>query len=361
MNQYLSVVHNEDSGADPSSDSPESSHSMIDHFKQAFNLGLSNSSVDLGVSNQFQFPDIEQSDEEEEYMKGYWLSDNPRLSKNLKVKLIITDTNDDGMKNLRRLLSPVMTAFDFSQKYGMFHTALVVGGFKLEWTSGGLCIPRAIGSQLSLLAVDVDEIATVGDFNSTVDILADVITRWNSSMEYNQNKLTSKSGNCQHFVEDLLSSLKINVEFSGPVQAYLKEMRTSGTCAMKFAMNDESFRTKFNIKETTIEFQTHEQLDTFVKSLIAIDPTFGKTAYIQEYQLLKGFDRALWMRHYDALSKSGTPNPVFKPITESECMIDLDTCQDKLIEKCTCPFNDPRSNMSFLYEKSFDFNQQQTP
>lgn len=62
----------------------------------------------------------------------------------------------------------------------------------------------------------------------------------------------------------VIKGVKIN--FSGSVQKYLEEMRTYGKCTMKFKMTNE-FREFFQIKEKSITFKTHEQLDNFVSKL----------------------------------------------------------------------------------------------
>jgi hypothetical protein len=352
------------SNSDETDTTQENQYNIMNHIKQVMNLGgLSRDleSYDFQQHQHHGIIDLEQmnDDEEEEHvMKGIWLNDNPKLDKNLKVKLIITDTQDENVKNVRKLVSPLLSAVRFIPKYGLFHTCLVIGPYKLEWTNSGICTPRLISSELSLFAVDIDEIATVGEYNTAIDVVAEVVAKWNGTMEYAQNKSSAKNGNCQDFVEDMMSALGIDVKFSGAVQSYLKDMKTFGSCEMNFSMPDESFRKHFQIKEKSVTFKTHEELDRFVSNCIAKDIQFGRTIYVQEFQLLKSFDRALWMRHLDHIKRTRTEHTTFKPFTESGTEIDIVTCHEKQIEKCACPFGDPRINCSFLYEKSFDVSNQ---
>jgi hypothetical protein len=58
---------------------------------------------------------------------------------------------------------------------------------------------------------------------------------------------------------------------------------------MEFPM-DEKFRETFKIKEKTVKFNTHEELDNFAKSLLDVDIEFN-LKYKNEWALLKSFDR----------------------------------------------------------------------
>jgi hypothetical protein len=335
----------------------------LEHLKKFYNLTKSTSestSVLENVENDELGDENDEDNEREDdgEMKEMWLSENPKLEKNLKVKLIITDMNSDSeiRQSLRTVVSPVLSKLKFLPKYGIFHTCLVIGPFKLEWNNSALCIPRVIKSKASLLALDIKEIATVGEFKTTVDILAEVITKWNNTMKYSEAHSTAKKGNCQDFVLDVLKALNIALDLSGPVEAYLKDMKKHGQCRMKFPL-DDTFKEHFQIKEQSLQFETHRELDEFVNRCIVLDPNFGKSNFVQEYQLLKGFDRAFWMRHLEQLSreesKRDTNHAAFEPLTESENTIDLETFEERIQERCVCPFDDPRNTVSFL-DKSND-------
>jgi hypothetical protein len=56
------------------------------------------------------------------------------IGKTVKVKLVIAEIcKTNAQKNLRKMLSPIMTTFDTNQQFGMFHSALIVGPWYLEW------------------------------------------------------------------------------------------------------------------------------------------------------------------------------------------------------------------------------------
>lgn len=95
------------------------------------------------------------------------------VSKHLKVKLVITEMAANS-KYMRQLLSPVLNAVPKLRKeFGMFHTALIVGPWYLEWTASSLVIPRRIGSEMAFIAADLDELASRNDFSD----LADAVSR----------------------------------------------------------------------------------------------------------------------------------------------------------------------------------------
>lgn len=60
-------------------------------------------------------------------------------------------------------------------------------------------------------------------------------------------------------------------------------------------ISTEKFDNKFEIKEKTKQFSTHEELDKFVWSLLDKDPKFFQTNK-EAWSLLKSFDRAFWLK-----------------------------------------------------------------
>lgn len=61
------------------------------------------------------------------------------------------------MKNMRKALSPFASIIPtLNQEFGIFHTALIVGPWYLEWTDSSLCVPRRIFSGVALLSADLD-------------------------------------------------------------------------------------------------------------------------------------------------------------------------------------------------------------
>jgi hypothetical protein len=56
------------------------------------------------------------------------------------------------------------------------------------------------------------------------------------------------------------------LEFSGPMEIYLKEMKETGKCEMVF-YTDKKFCEEFKVNEKVIKFKKHSDLDQFVVDL----------------------------------------------------------------------------------------------
>jgi len=66
-----------------------------------------------------------------------------KVGNKVKIKLVIAEiAKNDKQKKLRKLLSPIITRLDTSQTFGLFHSALIIGPWYLEWNNSSLCVPR---------------------------------------------------------------------------------------------------------------------------------------------------------------------------------------------------------------------------
>lgn len=257
----------------------------------------------------------------------------------IRVKLVITEiSSSTGSRTLRSLLSPLMYSIpQLRREFGIFHSALIIGPWYLEWTNSSLCVPRRIGSSMAILSADIGNVTTCDDVNMVIDKLAEVITDWNVNFEYENVNLKGEpfKGNCQDFLDAVLEKLGIKLNFDGtPLGEYLLEMKKKGTCDVSFKPN-EKFREKFSIAETKIEFNNHFELDEFVSKIVEISG-MARFEFPAEWMLLKSFDRAFWLRHIR------NPNDNrFKPLgTYDE---ETGRC-----ETCNCPFDDPRNTGTFM-------------
>lgn len=270
-----------------------------------------------------------------EKMQGGPSSRKPKV----RVKLVITEISSGaGSRTLRSLLSPLMYSIpQLRREFGIFHSALIIGPWYLEWTNSSLCVPRRIGSSMAILSADIGNVSTCDDINMVIDKLAEVITDWNVNYEYENVNLKGEpfKGNCQDFIDAVLEKLGIKLNFDGtPLGEYLLEMKKKGTCDVSFRPN-EKFREKFHITETKIEFNNHLELDEFVSKIVEISG-MARFEFPAEWMLLKSFDRAFWLRHIrnpndDRFKPRGTYDP------------ETGRC-----ETCTCPFDDPRNTGTFM-------------
>jgi hypothetical protein len=251
----------------------------------------------------------------EENDKGFM-----KVGKTIKIKLVVAEIcKSDAQKALRKMLSPVLTKIDAQQQFGMFHSALVVGPWYLEWNNSSLCIPRKCYSSAAMLAADLEFAGTVKhpgfELNSTIDKVAEVILDWNINRTYDQ-----RTNNCQQFVDDLCIKLGIPIKFEGPLGDYLQNLREKGECDLSFPISEE-MRDQLGIRETKCHFNTHSELDKFVLELQNKDPQFEMN-YYPEWNLLKSFDRAFWLRHFKHEDN------------------------DKFTPEHNCPFGDPTQSTS---------------
>jgi hypothetical protein len=96
-------------------------------------LSIQSNSIDEIHKNESD----EESDEEKVDLNDIILEDSFLHSKkmiNLKVKLIIVELHqNNNQRNIRKVLSPIMDSFNIAQKFGLFHSALIVGPFYIEW------------------------------------------------------------------------------------------------------------------------------------------------------------------------------------------------------------------------------------
>jgi hypothetical protein len=128
----------------------------------------------------------------------------------LKVKIVITNVEDFGL-TMRKIVSPLLNPLNFiTSKYGVFHTALIVGPFYLDWNESELIIPKTImKSKRSFMTIDVAEIPIInGDMDEISQKLAEVVHEWNVFHRYALFRSVRK-GNCQDFIESVFDKLDI--------------------------------------------------------------------------------------------------------------------------------------------------------
>lgn len=181
-----------------------------------------------------------------------------------------------------------------------------------------------------------------------IEIIANTIEEWNTKKQYREQSnylKNDKEANCQDFVLELLSKLKVNSDHlhTGALGIFLKNLRDKGQAEMVFEM-DEEFRKKFKIEEKKKVFSTHSELDLFVKDLLVTCVDF-EMMYSSDWMLLKSFDRAFWLRHYKSLDEEKSVKKSNKPLQKSflkskEKWMPL-IQEENEISRCNCPFSDP--------------------
>lgn len=177
----------------------------------------------------------------------------------------------------------------------MFHVAVLIGNWLIEWNNSGICLPRKCASKSAVLSFGVESIGTLKNLNKVVDILAKTIVFWNSNRVYTTTIDNIKTqGDCQTFVDTLLHQLGVKVKFEGPMGEFISEMRAKGSSELKFKYSSE-FKKKFGLNGKDLVFRNHKHLDGFVKGFLAKDPKFAQN-HVHEYKYLRAIDKAYWIR-----------------------------------------------------------------
>lgn len=79
----------------------------------------------------------------------------------VKIKLVIAEVSHTKTgQNFRKMVSPVLSKLDLLPEFGMFHSALMIGPWMIDWNDSGICIPRKCVSQAALISADIGEIAS---------------------------------------------------------------------------------------------------------------------------------------------------------------------------------------------------------
>lgn len=101
-----------------------------------------------------------------------------KVSPNIPVKIMIAELlPDPSQRTFRSVLSPVIQYVPTVQpKYGIFHTAIVIGPYLLEWTDGQVCVPRIVADNAALLACDVTILKNV-PLSEIVDTVRKIFVR----------------------------------------------------------------------------------------------------------------------------------------------------------------------------------------
>jgi hypothetical protein len=131
-----------------------------------------------------------------------------------------------------------------------------------------------------------------------------------------------------NFINLKIKGVDINKQFGGQLKDFLKVLREKGECKIQFHIPPE-VQEACSMKEKKIEFKTHKQLDEFIKTVDEHYPSF-KSDYKDDFQLLKSFDRAFWLRHFR--------NPEIQ---------DYQPLSGEIKGICECPFGDPISTNSY--------------
>ena len=253
----------------------------------------------------------------------------------LKIKLVITEMDTEVFHRICRRFANTFSNTVRNSKWGMFHTALIIGPWYLEWNDSSLSTVRKKSSSKAVFAVDIARIEGQREVNDVIDSVAQLCTVWNGYKVYEND-----SCNCQHFVIDLLDYLGLSDNFEQiqerfpPLKEYITKLKKRGVCDMAYYVDEKiakaikdstttSRALKELVKNKKVKFTSHKILDEFVSFITTNFPLFISNRQ-QEYELLKAFDRAFWLRSQSSQIQDDE---------NVQPLVDLHT------QECKCPFN----------------------
>ncbi|EFC39640.1 predicted protein [Naegleria gruberi] len=262
----------------------------------------------------------------------------------LKVKLVITEmSTSTAHRIIRRLGSTVGALKD--QQFGMYHSALIVGEFYIEFCDSSIATVRKKSSSKAVFVADIHTFRDQKEITDAFKIISEVVCEWNGTKTYDNRK-----ANCQHFVMDILSKLGLSEGFfdrvSGSVKKYLDRLKQNGVCEMTYFVDDKKRKLITNskhaskelkdlVKQKDISFPSHKLLDEFVYVIEKEGGIMYFEQNIQEqtdHMLLKAFDRAFWLRNEASTNNKELTKPLENERGETICPFSQVDKNGKLID-----------------------------
>eukprot|EP01102_Stenamoeba_stenopodia_P013808 TRINITY_DN4526_c0_g1_i2.p1 TRINITY_DN4526_c0_g1~~TRINITY_DN4526_c0_g1_i2.p1 ORF type:complete len:315 (+),score=77.17 TRINITY_DN4526_c0_g1_i2:218-1162(+) len=176
-------------------------------------------------------------------------------------------------------------------EYNAMHVALQIGEKLVDWCDHSLAYPRPLKATTAFAVIELGVLNQYDD-KAKFDRLCEMIEYWNVNEKYDQ-----KTKNCQHFVDEALRILELQLPKTGPIVEFLNAIRKG-----KLDKAIPSLSTFDPSAPKT--FKTHLEVDQyFIKLLQQRYPNTGlneasiqfKAEHPDVYNLLKGFDRAFWI------------------------------------------------------------------
>jgi hypothetical protein len=306
----------------------------------------------LGTSTSHDSGHVQVSTQGSKSNSGNQLSTKSPTGKvkkaSLKIKLVITELPDNTQT--RKILSPVLATLRLAPQFGLFHSALIIGPWKIEWNNSSLIVPRKCMAS-AVVAFDLVEINGEENIKDKLQTLAEAISEYNVTKSYDQMNC-----NCQQFVDDLCKRLELPIAFKGQMAEFMDRLRKTGKCESKYTIPQDvlekmrarnkkepgsiTFTTmpNFDLEQTSgeITFTSHEQLDEVVNNIVTADAAFLYSAGKDDYKLLKAFDRAFWLRHFKHAVEKKCAHDDYKPLGFEPKML-----QSIGRDNVKCPFQDP--------------------
>jgi len=217
-------------------------------------------------------------------------------SVSIKVAVAHSPVDDEIKKVCSRYgANPAQTMFNISEacEVQMFHCAVIVGPYILDWDSTGVCVPKPLSSSDILLAHNVATIHSVSELNRVLLACSKALVQWNTECSFSELGGRAKTGNSFTFMNSILNSMGYELGRETVVERFISSLSMCGTGQMRFSMSNE-FKLSFKFDFDSIVFDNHGSLDQFVKELFRVDPNW-ETTWTEESFLLHSYDKYFWV------------------------------------------------------------------
>lgn len=210
-----------------------------------------------------------------------------------RVKLVVTDIyrpSETARQCFRKVVSPFLSTLPIAP-FGMYHTSLIVGPWYVGWSNSELVIPKTLCSKKIMCVLDIGAvISSISNLKTIALHLSRILWEWNVRYEYSTVYAANRSGNCQHFVECVLSALGMSIEDNclfQQIRMGSRDIRFVPSRTLREKIRDD----KACIPRTT-RFCNHATLDTYIW-------TFWRqlSECPVDLSVLRSMDRVFSLRH----------------------------------------------------------------
>ncbi|EFC42209.1 predicted protein [Naegleria gruberi] len=224
---------------------------------------------------------------------------NPQSDAYMPVKLVITEIEERPNRKMGQLgnLFP----------FGIFHVSLIVGEWKFDWDVHSVvkvrrATEKVFQSKGCIAVIDLEPLTNVNSIMAAFEDISEICCEFNGSKIYDKFKC-----NCQHFVSLLLKVIQVGLPKNKSIVRYLKDIKKGKegriyhyTSELKQLIKVNNVHHEKYASLSKIKFETRIQLDQFCHWLNGLN-YFDSVSGMEDYRLLKAFDRSFHMNRDDTL------------------------------------------------------------
>jgi hypothetical protein len=205
-----------------------------------------------------------------------------------KIKVLVIEKVRADKSFGGQFFSPVFQMLSNSNRTGEYMFALLVGPWVLSFDESGICVPRKVLNQQTIvLCADLEDLSVVKNLPEKLSELAKVIVHWNVEKTFRDSSY--------EFIVDVLGALGVELKLPFWLLPFAEQVKKYGFAKFEFQLCEPLAKALAN-ENKALTFSSHAELDQFVMLCETI-PNF-RTTFPDEWKLLKSFDRAYWMNYY---------------------------------------------------------------